>query len=190
MGFKASDHHQKIVLDEEKNASTIIKKLGESLPHLPDGRIDYSRASKAAVLICFVIHKDEILILKRSDKVGFYRGKWNVVSGFLDDLKPLKEKAMEEIQEELGIQKEDVSSISVKKFWEFEDSNLQKTWIVFPVLTELTRKPEIILNWENSDFKWIKTHELKKFDTVPHLRENLMKNLTKTQAKNTNKHVK
>lgn len=168
--------------EEEKNVPKIIKKFSESLPRFPDGRINYSSSDEAFVLICFVTHEDEILILKRSDEVEFYRGKWNVISGYLDELKPVHKKALEEIQEELEIEKDEISSIKVERPWKFEDSNLQKNWIVFPILAKLKRKPKINLNWENTDFKWIKTHELKKFDTVPHLSENLIRILQKLKT--------
>lgn len=167
---------------EERNATKIIKKFSEDLPRFPDGRINYSNSEEAAVLICFVTHKNEILILKRSDEVGFYGGKWNVISGYLDELKPVQKKALEEIQEELRIEKNEISSIKVGKPWRFEDPNLQKAWIVFPILAKLKRKPEINLNWENIDFKWIKTHELKKFDTVPHLNEDLIRTILKLKT--------
>lgn len=62
------------------------------LPHFPDGRIDYSHASKAPVVIIFVKHKGKILLLKRSSKVRAYKGKWQVVAGYLDEVKPLREK--------------------------------------------------------------------------------------------------
>ena len=51
------------------------------------------------MIICFVRYNDEILLLKRSDKVWTYKGKWNVVAGYLDEIKPLREKALEELRE-------------------------------------------------------------------------------------------
>ena len=31
------------------------------------------------------------------------------------------------------------------------------------------KTPEIKLNWENSEFKWIKPNEIKNYETVPEL---------------------
>ena len=41
-------------------------------------------------------------------------------------------------------------------------------WEVFAFLFE-TEKIEVKLNWENSEFKWIRTEELKNYETVPSL---------------------
>ena len=84
-----------------------------SLPRFPDGRINYTGAKKAAVLLCAVKHDDKILLLKRSDKVGNYRGKWNLVAGFLDQPRPVREKVLEEIREELGLSEEQINDITV-----------------------------------------------------------------------------
>ena len=43
-------------------------------------------------------------------------------------------------------------------------------WEIFPFMFE-TDNPTITLNWENSEFRWIKTNELKKFETVPSLQK-------------------
>ncbi len=38
---------------------------------------------------------------------------------------------------------------------------------------ELKNKPEIILDWEHTEYKWIKSKELKNFDMVPNLDKSL-----------------
>jgi isopentenyldiphosphate isomerase len=139
----------------------------------PDGRIDYSNSNIAPVITVFLRYKDEILLLKRSDKVRTYQGKWNTVAGYLDDLKPIREKILEEIQEELGIKKNDISSIQIGKIYKFTDTKIDKTWIVHPALAELKNKPDIKLDSEHTEYKWINPEKLKDFDTVPHLNKSL-----------------
>ena len=145
------------------------------LPKFQDGRINYSSASRAAVLNCIVTHEEKILLLKRSDKVSNYRGKWNVIAGFLDEPKSLREKTLEELQEEIGISEEDIATISFEKPHEYHDPSLQKTWIIYPVRAELKRKPEIKLDWEHSDSTWIRPEELSKYDVVTGLDETVKK---------------
>ena len=41
-------------------------------------------------------------------------------------------------------------------------------WEIFPFLFEV-KDNEIKLNWENTEFKWIKAEELKNYQTVPSL---------------------
>ena len=42
-----------------------------------------------------------------------------------------------------------------------------------PVLVELKNKVEIMIDWEHTEYKWIKVDELKKFDTVTNLDKSL-----------------
>lgn len=148
---------------------SIVKKFFKKLPHFPDGRINYSFSKEAAVLICFLKYKDEILLLKRSQKVRDYKGKWHGIGGYYDQLKPLKEMVKKEIKEELGINLNDISSFKIAKTYKFKDKKINKIWIVHPVLVELKNRPKIKLDWEHIKYQWIKPEELKKFDFVPNL---------------------
>ncbi len=118
-------------------------------------------------------NKDKILLLKRSKKVLTYEGKWNSVAGYLDELKPIQEKVVEEIEEELGIKKNKISSIFLGESYEFKDNEIKKTWIVLPVLVELKNEPEIKLDREHTEYKWIEPEELENFDIVPNLIKSL-----------------
>jgi len=158
----------------------IIEKINEfakKLPKFPDGRIDYTNSETSLVLTVFIKYKDKILILKRSNRVGTYQGKWNTVTGYLDDPKPLIEKIIEEMKEETGINKDNILSYSLGEPFKFTDSKAKKTWIVNPAKVELKNNPNIKLDWEHTDYNWIKPEELKKFDTVPRLKLSLKKGL-------------
>jgi len=150
---------------EEKTLIT-IKKFANKLPKFLDGRIDYSTFNIAPVITVFVKHEDKILLLKRSDKVRVYQGKWNTVAGYLDELKPIRKKVLEEIQEELGISKENIMSLHIGKYYKFADAEIGKTWLVNPVSVELKKKPDIKIDWEHTEYKWINPAELKKFNVV------------------------
>ena len=45
-------------------------------------------------------------------------------------------------------------------------SKIKKTWVVHPILIELNKKPEVKLDWEHTEFKWIKPEQIKDFDRV------------------------
>ncbi len=145
----------------------------ENLPRFPDGRIDFSNSDKAAVLTCFVRFEDKILLLKRSQKVRTYPGKWHTVAGYIDEPKPLRQKALEELREELNIHEQDVSSFSAGDPYEFTDEETNKHWLVHPVLVQLRRKPSVTLDWEHTEYKWILPIEVGQHDTVPKLEESL-----------------
>jgi len=150
-----------------------IKEFSEQLPHFEDGRIDYTDADVAPVLSVFVFYNEKLLLLKRSDKVANYKGKWNVVVGFLDDTKPIREKALEELAEETKITESDIKSIHESPYFELPDKSINKTWLVQPVLVYLKKQPEIILDWEHTEYQWIKPEDLTNYDTVPGLDINL-----------------
>ncbi|NCF75307.1 MAG: NUDIX domain-containing protein [Xanthomonadaceae bacterium] len=152
----------------------IIKKFSEKLPKFSDGRIDYSNSDKAPVLVCFK-YQNDILLLKRSDKVRTYQGLWNTVAGYLDEPKPVIQKAYEEVSEEISVGKKNILKTKIGDSFKFYDKDIKKIWIIFPVLIELKFKPAIKLDWEHTDYKWIKIREIKKYNVIPHLDKTLAK---------------
>lgn len=153
---------------EEKLFET-LKKFQKELPHFPDGRIDYSHSNVSPVLTVFISVGEEILLLKRSDKVGTYKGKWNTVAGYLDEVRPLQEKISEELHEELSLPPELILKISLGKPYKYLDIAISKTWLIHPVFVTLKAKPKIKIDWEHTEYAWIKPSELKKYDVVPGL---------------------
>lgn len=158
------------------NLMEILMDLSKKLPRFPDGRLDYSKSDIAPVITVFIKYKDKILLLKRSEKVSTYRGKWNTVAGYIDEIKPLEKKVLEELREELGIERGNILSMHIAGHFEFADPKIGKTWIVTPVLVEI-REPKIALDWEHTEYVWIRPEELKNFDTVPNLDKSLEKAL-------------
>jgi len=153
--------------EQEANTLRLIEELGKKLPKFPDGRINYSNAHTAPVISVFVRFDGKILLLKRSDKVSTYKGKWNAVGGYLDEIKPIRKKILGEVKEELGIGEDNIMSIRLGRSYEFNDKEIGKTWIVHPVLVELKERQDIKLDWEHTECRWIEADEIKNFDTVP-----------------------
>ncbi len=155
--------------NEERELMKRLEDFSELLPKFSDGRIDYTDSPEAPVIAVFVKHKGKILLLKRSDKVIAYGGKWHAIGGFLDEIRPVREKVLEELKEELEIEEKSVLSINIGAHRKIADKNIGRTWIVYPVLAELKEEPEIKLDWEHTECKWIKPEELKDYDTTPQL---------------------
>ena len=147
----------------------LLKEFSGKLPRFPDGRIDYTNSDRAPVLSCFVEYDGLILLLKRSDKVLAYHGKWNSVAGFIDKPMPLYDLALIELKEELGIYKKIIKGFKTGKPYNLQDKSIGKTWIVHPMLAELTSMPKIKLDWEHTDYKWIDPKDIKKYDIIPKL---------------------
>jgi len=149
----------------------IIKDFYNKLPKFADDRIDYTESSTAPVLDVVIKCKDEILILKRGDRVLHYKQRWNILTGFLDEIRPLKDKVLQELKEELGI--ESVSNMKIKQHYEISDKEINKTWIIFPILVELNNKPKIELDWEHTEYKWIEPEQIDDYDAVPGVKQTI-----------------
>ena len=128
------------------------------------------------IVTSFIKNSDQILILKRSEKVRSMKGLWSGVSGMIENNENPLDRAKIEIFEEIGMKEDEIKL--VKKLEKMKISSSQyknHQWEIFPFLFE-TKKETIQLNWENSDFKWILPIELKNYETVPSL-EKLLLNL-------------
>jgi len=162
----------------EGEVHKLIQHFSTKLPHFKDGRIDYSTSDTAPVITVFITYKNTFLLLKRSKKVNTYKEKWNTVAGYLDDPnQTIFQKILEELSEEIDINKEQISSYSFGKHYQFTDENNKKTWIVHPSLVTLIEKPEINLNWEHTEYKWITMNEIQDFETVPNLKKSMKRAL-------------
>lgn len=159
--------------DQDREILKTVEEFAKRLPKFSDGRIDYSKSKAAPVITVFIKYEGKVLLLKRSDKVSTYKEKWNTVAGYIDEPKPLREKVVEEIRDEVGIGEGNILSIRTGKPYEFTDKKVNKTWIVHPVLVEVKNNPAIKLDWEHTKYKWIIPEELKKFDIVPKLDKSL-----------------
>jgi ADP-ribose pyrophosphatase YjhB (NUDIX family) len=95
----------------EQKLFDLLNDLKQKLPSFPDGRINYKDSDLAPVLTVFISFGAKILLLKRSKKVNTYQGKWNTVAGYIDQIRPLKEKVLEELREELSIDEAIISDI-------------------------------------------------------------------------------
>jgi len=122
------------------------------------------------IVTSFIKNGDRILILKRSNKVKSMKCLWAGVSGIIEknDATPL-DRAKTEILEETGIGGEEIELVKANKRMKIESAQYKNhEWNIFPFLFN-TKNPEIKLNWENSEFKWIKPNEIKNYETVPEL---------------------
>ena len=112
---------------------------------------------------CFLKHKGKILLLKRSKDVSWYKGKWSVINGRIEEGKKPYEVALQEIREETGIKK--LKLIKKGKVTVFIDKKLNVKWYIHPFLFEV-KSDKVRLNWENSDFAWVKPEEMDKYNPL------------------------
>ncbi len=122
---------------------------------------EYLDVKKKRVVTAFLKKKDKVLVLRRSDNVKTYPGRWGGISGYLEGDEPL-ERAKKEIEEETSLQ---TKLISKGKPLLVRDKGTN--WEVYPFLFEASG--DIQLNWENSEYRWIEPNKLKSLNAVPKL---------------------
>lgn len=154
-----------VVSTKKLDIQKILEEFAKKLPKFPDGRIDYSNSDAAAVVIIFVRWNDKILLLKRSDKVRAYQDKWSTVAGYLDELRPIEDKVLEELLEEAGISAKLIAAVKIGTTYTFSDREIHKKWIRVPVIVDLLEKPIIRLDWEHTEWQWIDPQKLAEYDT-------------------------
>ena len=95
---------------------------------------------------------------------------WAGVSGIIEknDATPL-DRAKIEIFEETGIDEKEIELLRSIEQIKIESAQYKNhEWNIFPFLFR-TKNPEIKLNWENSEFEWIKPSNVVNYKTVPNL---------------------
>lgn len=158
-----------------------LKKFDQELPHFPDGRINYLGAKTALAVGIVVVSGDTVLLVKRSQEVSFYPGKWDWVSGFIDEAKPLEKFVEQELREETGITAEAIDDMYFAETIKQPDEDIGKTWLICPVVVTLTDQIEPVLNWEASEYAWVQPKQLAHYDTVPGVAGNIIATLERAK---------
>jgi len=123
------------------------------------------------VVTCFLKFENNVLLLRRSEQVGTYQGRWAGVSGYIKT--SADEQALVEIIEETSLSGEDVKLINKGKPLEVKDEKLGVKWVVHPYLFHIGDRDKIRIDWEHKEVKWIDPKDIDSFETVPMLKETL-----------------
>ncbi|MDH5417099.1 MAG: NUDIX domain-containing protein [Nitrosopumilus sp.] len=123
------------------------------------------------IVTSFIKNDDLLLILKRSNKVKTMKGLWAGISGIIEKNEEPLQRAKIEIFEEVGLRDDQITLVKSAEVMRVNSPQyINHEWEIFSFLFE-SHNSTIILNWENSDFKWIKVEELKDYETVPSLQK-------------------
>ena len=125
------------------------------------------------VVTCFLERADEqpprILIVRRSQRVGSYHGRWAGISGFVEPNVTPDEQAFVEIGEETGLLPEQVRMLKRGKVVEHRDESLGRHFYIHPFLFRVFTPGQIKIDWEATEMRWIQPSELLQYETVPRL---------------------
>jgi len=126
------------------------------------------------IVTSFITSNEKFLILKRSEKVKSMKGIWAGISGIIEKNEESLQRAKIEIFEELGIKEDQIKLLKTAERMRVVSPQYKNhEWEIFPFLFE-ANNPEIKLNWENSEYKWISADELNNYKTVPNLEKVLL----------------
>jgi len=123
------------------------------------------------VVTCFLESDGEILLLRRSERVGSYQGRWAGVSGYIE--KTPDEQALVEIAEETGLSGDDLKLVRKGKPLPVEDKKLGIRWVVHPFLFHIDNRSKIKIDWEHKEARWVDPWDIINYQTVPMLKETL-----------------
>jgi ADP-ribose pyrophosphatase YjhB (NUDIX family) len=123
------------------------------------------------VVTCFLESDGKILLLRRSQQVGSYQGRWAGVSGYIE-VTP-DEQALTEIQEETSLQPEDLQLLRRGEILTVDDKELGVRWLVHPYIFHINDRSKIHTDWEHLETRWVSPKDIDGLTTVPRLKDTL-----------------
>ena len=125
-------------------------------------------AQTTHVVTAFLRREGRLLVLRRSNRVGSYRGCWAAVSGHLESADPLAQ-ALREVAEETGIDARRLQLVAAGVVLEVAGTSPDRRWVVHPFLFDLEGSAEPRLDWEHVAYRWVAPAELRGLHAVPRL---------------------
>lgn len=129
-------------------------------------RVELPEVRGRPVVTAILWNRGRVLIVRRSNRVGSFQGRWSAISGFLEGREDPKSRALQEIREETGIKRPRFRK-AVPPLHARSDSTI---FIVHPFRFD-TASTRVKLDWENVEYRWVRPEDLDRFRTVPRLRE-------------------
>jgi 8-oxo-dGTP pyrophosphatase MutT (NUDIX family) len=94
---------------------------------------------------------------------------WAGISGIIEGSEDPLYRAKKEILEETSITENQITLVKAASQMRIDSPQYANhEWLIFPFLFSV-KKPQIRLNWENSEYRWIFSSDMSKFQTVPSL---------------------
>ena len=142
------------------------------------GTLELPDVRAVHVVTALLRNQGRILIVRRSEKVGSFRGRWSAVSGYLEGREVPKTRAVREIREETGIRGAIFRAASSPVLAR-DDATM---YVVHPFLFDVPGR-RVRLDWENVEHRWIRPTDLDRYDTVPRLRDVVAAALSTSNSK-------
>jgi 8-oxo-dGTP pyrophosphatase MutT (NUDIX family) len=111
-----------------------------------------------------------VLLLRRSMMHQTNPGQWCFVTGYVESGEAPAQTAVREVHEELGLE------VAIERGGEIVVVETKRgTLHVYPFLVPVSADTdELSLDWEHTAYEWIQPSDLRDYDHVPQLDEDLM----------------
>jgi uncharacterized protein len=130
------------------------------------GTVELPDVRATPVVSAVLRNRGRILVVRRSEAVGSFRGRWSAVSGYLEGGEDPRHRATREVREETGLR-----GLTFRAKGEPVLARDNATmYVVHPFLFDVPKR-QVRLDWENVEHRWIRPEELDRFETVPRLRD-------------------
>jgi 8-oxo-dGTP pyrophosphatase MutT (NUDIX family) len=153
---------------EEVDLRSWLEKAFKKYGYYNEKFVNYTNADIAPIVMCTVLYHGKILLVKRGYGLADAEGYWSTINGFIDEIKPVKKIAQQEVKEELNLQV-DANDIKVGASYTLKNPKEKRSYIVFPCLINLNKKPAVKLNHENTDYAWIRREQLESYKILDDL---------------------
>ena len=128
------------------------------------GFVDLPDVRAVPVVTAILRNAGRILLVRRSGRVGSFRGRWSAVSGYLEGHEDTRDRARREIREETGITRARFRGTAPAIIARVGTT----AYVVHPFLFDVPTR-RVRLDWENVESQWIRVDDLGKYATVPRL---------------------
>lgn len=131
------------------------------------GTVELPGVRATPVVTAVLRNRGRILIVRRSEKVGSFRGRWSAISGHLEGREDPKARAVREVREETGLRGLAFRAAGAPILARHDAT----MYVVHPFLFDVASR-RVRLDWENVEHRWIRpADELDRFQTVPRLKD-------------------
>jgi predicted aconitase with swiveling domain/ADP-ribose pyrophosphatase YjhB (NUDIX family) len=130
------------------------------------GTVELPDVRATPVVSAVLRNGGRILLVRRSQKVRSFRGRWSAISGHLEGRESPRSRAVREVREETGLRGIRFRAAGAPVYARANST----MYVVHPFLFDVSSR-RVRLDWENVESRWISPEGLDRFETVPRLRD-------------------
>jgi 8-oxo-dGTP pyrophosphatase MutT (NUDIX family) len=118
------------------------------------------------IVLAVVRCGQRICLARRSQQVATSRGKWSVITGYLEPATDPLTQAWTELHEELGLRSPELKLIRSLDAVALSSPLSGKAFLVYSFLFDCEPAASLVLNWENDEVEWVEPSRLASPDCV------------------------